>query len=200
MKLTEIHEGKYYVTDKNWLIHLDENKGHQFGIYIEIVDMFEMTGEKEFKQYPFSVSMSLVADKPHKSFYEGEGRPTKLGLIEDCVGYMGGVPVEHVLWGVKTAGTDYEKIIAMFSPKEACVIEETQQFGTWAAQNGKDKPMQYMRFKTHDAAYKYTEQMMKLTGCLGMMIGFILDRPINMMGETGWRTITKMINGKNSNR
>ena len=193
-KLQEIYDGRYYYTEPSFNFSLDDDKQRRFGLHVEVLNMLDATGEIEFESAPYIVSVSIVADKPHKSFDESnDGKTSKLALIEDCISYMGGVPVDHVLQDAVNGG--FDEIKKQFTLDEAVLIKEKMTFGTIAAQKGKDAEYQYLRFKTEDAANKYVQLLLKRASALTMMIGFILDRPVNMMGETGWSVIEKQVKG-----
>ena len=113
---------------------------------------------------------------------------------------MGGIPIDHTLsLGVKCGdeceGTAFECLAKHFTVFEAKVLIDTPRFGTYAAQKGAGSEIKYLRFKTEAAARKYVKLLANRTGVLSSMIGFILDRPINRMGEDGWSVIGKQIGG-----
>ena len=209
IKTVRIMDSHIYSTSKNWTFGLGDDESRQFGIMFEVIDMDEATGEPEFKDYPFVVSASIVADKPHESFNEGmdEGyKPTKSDLLYNTMSYMGGVPVDHTLSdAIKNSDESehlnaFDSLSSKFSVNEATVRGETPKYGTVAAQRGPLVEHRYLQFKTQDAAEKYVKLLLDRAGCLGMMIGFILDRPVNMVGETGWDVISKHVHGANSKR
>lgn len=202
LELQEIIDGHFYATSPSFRFGLDDEKQRQFGLYVEILDMFDATGESEFEDYPFVAEISIVADKPHKSFAETD-RKDKLNLLYDCHSYMGGVPITHTLTdGIKSSieqGEDnFDCVAKQFTALEAKVIEKLNSFGTVAAQRGKVKS-KYLQFKTEDAAKKYVQYLLdNRAQALSLMIGFILDKPINLMGDSGWSVISRQVKGKNS--
>ena len=202
MKKTELYNNLVYVTDKGWVFGLDDEKQRNFGIMFEITDMAEDTGEPEFEEYPYLVSAEIMADKCHKSFDESGEKPTHDSLLYDCKSYMGGVPIDHVLTHAVQSGTEtgeaFDALKAQFTIDEAMVRTVNSNYGTYAAQNGPKSKHQYLQFKTEDAARKFIDYLVeKRCSALSVMIGFILDRPINMMGEDGWRVIRTQVYGKN---
>lgn len=205
-KLKEMgSENLLYQTDPNWVFGL-EDANHQFGIVYEITNMADATGEEEYEDYPFLVSAEIMAHKCHKSFDEQgfsgkecEGRADIESLRYDCKQYMGGVPIDHFLsLGVKNGndeGDAFEILAKNFTPFEAKIVTRKPTFGTWAAQNGPKTPIRYLQFKTEAAATKYVMLLAERAVCMSMMIGFLLDRPINMMGDSGWSVVEKQVRG-----
>lgn len=200
-----------YVTNPAFICGIDEEEGDeqtdqgtdqeteegvkyvQLGVLFKITDMLDATGEEEFEEAPYLVSAEICVDKPHPSFVEyelAEGEaPEKMDLILECSNYMGGVPIDHIL-----DETPLESIKA-FSEDEAITKTHKARYGTIAAQRG---PVEhtYLQFKTKDAALKYIGMLSKRVGPTMSLIGFILDRPINLVGETGWTTIMQQAKGK----
>jgi len=122
--LDEITEGHYFASNPDWMFVLDDEKRRNFGLYIEILDMYQATGEREYKSAPFVVSFGIMAAKPHKSFNELDDneKPTIKDLIYDCNSHMGNIPVDHVLANAINGG--FDEIAEQFNAKEALVITE----------------------------------------------------------------------------
>lgn len=193
MQTDIIFDNYFYVTDKSFTFTLDDDKSRQFGVLFEVTDMLEATGDPEYSQYPFLVSASIVSDKVHKSLSEIE-KPNKFSLIYDAYNYMGGVPIDHVL--LEEFG-DFEEIANRFKVTQAMMVEVEHKFGTYAAQHGEGATSRYLQFKTQKDAELFIDILIKeRVKSLSSMIGFILDRPINMAGNTGWDTVIKMVEGK----
>lgn len=205
MKQTKISENLTYVTSSSFTLSLDDDKQRQFGILFEMIDMYEATGEAEFKQYPYLVSAGIIADRCHKSFYEGEGKPTKERLIFDTNSYMGTIPVDHILThAVKSSSeasnelneSNFSVVANQFKLGQATIVTQKQQFGTIAAQKGIEHEHQYLQFKTEQDAEQFIQYLIKnRVTAIGMLIGFTLDKPVNMAGKTGWSTMEKMVKG-----
>lgn len=182
-----------YTTSKEFKFELEDGKRRQFGVMYEIIDMNEASGGAEFKNYPYVVTASIMVDKPNKRFYEGQDKPDRINLLIDCHEYMGGVPVDHIL--LNEIG-DANEIFEQFKINEAMLVSTNPDFGTYAAQYGKDSEFNYLQFKTIESAEKFIELLIKRSPTLATIIGFILDRPINMVGDTGWNTLNEMIKNK----
>ncbi len=195
----EIFEGHIVAEHKSWACQVTDENGEEVNVplaaYIEITDMDEATGEKEFKQYPFVVSISMVVANPHASFDESNMPKTdRLSLIYDAVSYMGGVPVDHTLLDTDSIN---QNITAELKAKDAKLVTHKAHFGTYAAQKGRGAEITYPQFKTYDAAEKWAKEIVsRYAFSVFGLCGFVLDRPINLMGETGWRTIEMQHFGK----
>lgn len=191
-----------YQTHRDWTFSLDDDKSRQFGIAYEILNMSEATGDPEFKEYPWIVSASLVAHKVHNSFNEADPgyKPDLNSLRWDCLRYMGGVPVDHILAnlvkiGDEGQGNAFELLAKQFNVFQATVKTVKSQFGTYAAQNGQGAQHSYLQFRTVDDAECFVKMLSKRAQIMQTMIGFTLDKPINLMGETGWQTMAKQVKG-----
>ena len=198
MKLTKLRldDSKLYVTSKSFQFELDDEKRRQFGIVFETLDMYEATGEEEFKDYPYLVSIGIVADKPHKSFDESGGNPCQISLLSDCLGYMGSISVDHVLVNGTKSNAEkgengFEAMASNFTVLEATVKTYKSIF---------ERDEKYLSFKTEEAAQKFIDLViLHRISALGL-IGFILDRPINRIGDIGWKQIETMVKGCKYNR
>lgn len=214
-KLTELHnygyEAAWLQTDPNWVVLFSDDDNeysendqveHKFAVHFKAVDMYDATGEKEFEEFPIVVEATLVAANPHASFLDGEP-DTFEGRIEAAMNYMGGVPITHILQstvvGAEGQGQDWDAIVKAFNPKEAMLKRETHRHGTWAAQNG-NKPFEYLRFANIEAAERFVKMLAQRSAILGIMVGFILDQPINLIGDSGWSMIEHMIKGSEEYR
>lgn len=206
MELIELYEddgGLYYVTEDSWHFGLDDDEQHQFGVIFEIINMYDATGEDEFEDFPYLVEASIVGNDPSPEFAEegGARADDNLSLVEGAYRYGGGVPITHTLMdGIATGGSKGLGPLLKGIDKDDYKIEETEaKYGTVAAQRGPGSVNEYPVFRTDEAAKQYVQNIVDSgrLNALGMMIGFILDRPINMMGESGWRTMAMYVNGPN---
>lgn len=205
-KLQTLYDGSdrtlLYATDPSWVFGLDDGKERQFGVLFEILDMYDATGEEEFETYPWVVEASIVADKPSAKYkqerYGGwEGMKGRAALIEAAYQYGGGVPITHTI-ATEISGPEgkgLRPLLKGISAEEYEIFETTPHFGTVAAQRGPGVRVELIRFAEEDAARKYVENMMGRLDALGMMIGFLLDRPINMVGDTGWSVMERWVYG-----
>jgi len=174
MKTTELY-GHIYVTDQNFKFELEDDQRRQFGVLFEALDMFGCCGEGP-ESHPYILTSGIYAHKIHQDFDETEDGSSKgLDLLLDCKGYIGGVPVDLI----EPINNGSDEILEVFQEDE--VVRD---------ENGD------LRFKTEQDVLKVVEFIIKTRiGCLGMMIGFILDRPLNMIGNTGWDIVKNNLYG-----
>lgn len=199
-KITLSDELTFYQNDNLNVFMGDDEKQVNLGLMVEILDIVGATGEGD-ENYPYVVSFGLMTSRPHESFYEGQAgdEVTQEALLYDCNGYMGSVPVDHILVNAVNAGLDEVK--KLFTIDEAKVVTKKPRFGTVAAQHGPGATFSYLMFANEEAAQKYVDFIIENRAqALTMMIGFILDRPINMIGDTGWSSIETMVEGSRYNR
>jgi len=190
----KIDENKLYVTSESFTFELDDEKRRQFGVVFETTDMYEATGEEEFKDYPFLVQIGIIADKPHKSFNESDERsekPSKASLLSDCYGYMGSISVEHFLInGTKSLAEQGENGFDAMA-QNFTVLEATGM--TYKTLSKKE--VKYLAFKTEEAAQKFIDLIILHRLSALIFAGHILDQPVNRMGDTGWKQIITMVKG-----
>lgn len=189
MTIEKINDELHYLTDESFKLQLSDGKDRQFGVAFRVLDMYDATGEDEFKKYPFAVEVDIVLDNPHKSFFEEDIKdPDKYMIIESCMSYMGGVPITHLLeQRVYTNDSKGFGGLCKNVDKDECKIKSRKDA------QGEHK---YIMFKTYEAAVKYLTNMVNdRCGVLSIMIGFILDKPVNLIGETGWSVIEHQVRG-----
>lgn len=182
-------EGQHVFESKHWSCTISGKKV-PLVILMEVLNMEDITGEEE---YPYLVSVSLMVARPHKSFYEGKGKPSKGELLYECHQYIGGVPFDHELIKIDTLNNN---IMGELRAKNAKIKTTKHDYGTIAAQEGKGSSFSYPMFKDSESAYEFGKQLIEAYGdtLLGL-VGFILDKPINLVGETGWNVLRKQLKG-----
>lgn len=173
----------YYLTDPNWLIGIDSESDEldtRFGIMFHVLDMYEATGDEKFSEYPYIVEADIVLD----------GDPS---TMINTLDYMGGVPIIHILQKqLKHEGK-------LFPVKGARHTVEHYGFGAVAAQEGKGAEFDSFQFKDCDDAVEFIKKLTPACEILGIMSGFFLDRPLNLVGEDGWthlREFKKAMSGE----
>jgi len=159
------------VTDKNWTFSLD-GKDYQFGVMFEVIEL------PEDKDYRFVTNPSICSNDVHRSFDESDdGDAGKLALLLDCFSYMGGVGIDHILNNMNEE-KDLKELKALFKKDEAIITED------------------FLAFKDNQTPKRLIDFLIKeRCQVLGVMIGFILDQPINRMGDNGWSQMKKQIYG-----
>lgn len=198
----QLDDNKLYVTSESFHFELDDEKQRQFGVVFEMTDMHAATGGEEFKDYPFLVQIGIIADKPHKSFdaetergYSGI-KLSKASLLSDCYGYMGAISVDHILVNGTKSNAEkgengFDAIAQNFSIQEATVKTYKSLY---------EKDEKYLSFKTEEAAQKFINLVILHRLAVLGLISFILDKPVNRAGTTGWTQIETMVRGCNHNR
>lgn len=185
-------ELQVYINDA-WTCEID-GKEVPLAIAVRITDMYEATGDDEFKDCPYLVGFEIIARDPHISIskdmagdeYEGERSD-----YYDVMSYCGGVPVDHLLLDQDMAKDFLDNLKA----KDGVLVSHKLDFGTIAAQRGPGSVFTYPKFKNLEACEEYIKTLIPLAKPLMMTCGFILDRPINMAGNSGWETITTQVEG-----
>lgn len=102
-EIADYGDNKFFIRDFGSVIITDEDTDEEKEIPLvviaEINDYFEATGEDEFEEKPFVVSMSIlpridfIAEKHKKSASDSEGIEEDEIQYTDIMGYMGGVPI-----------------------------------------------------------------------------------------------------------
>lgn len=180
MKKFEIDDNTIYVTNENFKLYLDDDIPHQFGVLFKIYDSSDFDDYNN-KNYPFIIDSGIIVDNPHSSFNEDE-YSNHISTIMDCDAYMGTVPIVNFINKcVSSPNKDaFNELVEYFSIKECSIVDKN-----------------YLQFSTIESCHKYIDFIIKnRLRSLPISVGFILDQPLNMLGETGWDTITKMIKGK----
>jgi hypothetical protein len=175
-KFHEILEGHHYATQKSWIAGFGpDDREVQLALYLEIIDMYDATGDKKFEKWPIALDTSIVVAYPGPKWLKQAQAEThdEEGDLYDSYSYGGGVPVTHTLMGI--TGGDFD--LSKFGSKDV----------KWAA----EKPYKRAYFKKFDVALRFANELLKNAPAVFGMIGFILDRPVNMAGDDGWSVISK---------
>jgi len=189
-KFHEIIQGYYYATQENWVAGLDDDETIQLAVIAEVMDMYEATGDAEFEQYPFNLEVSIVVAYPGpawlaKAEESGEGSGDPAGALFDSYHYGGGVPIIHDLLSIEGGGADLDR----WSARKMMWVRKKADYGTVAAQQGPGTIFEYPQFRDEKTALEFVNELLKRVPAVMMMIGFFLDRPINMKGDLGWSVI-----------
>lgn len=195
-KFHELYTGNYYATSKRWIAGIEGDEEIQLALYLEIVDMLEATGEDKFQDWPLLFEMEVMVAYPGPKWLEqaasccGDPRleATPERALEMSHSYGGGIPVTHILLHeISGGGSDIEK----FSRKEVRWVTEKPTHGTVAAQRGPGRKFDYPTFREEDVALRFADELLKRADPLFGMVGVFLDRPINMVGDDGWKVIAE---------
>jgi hypothetical protein len=189
-----LHEGQFVVDDDNLYCFIGDKKVN-LCYMINVTDIYEATGES--KDYPFSFEISLMVKNPHKSFAEYEdasnNAPSRSERLSSCDNYMGGVPITHRFLDLDASN---KNLLMELKAKTAKLITESPEYGTIAAQKGKDAKFTYPMFKDSKEALRFAGHLIKnYKDVINVMIGFCLDAPTNLAGHRGWSTIKQQLQG-----
>jgi len=185
-------------TDTGWICGVKDDEDTPLAIIVEVMDTREFD-DKPDNDYPFVFSMAIVNANPSKKEINrsaacgcGDGKSTmaKIPAILASYGYRGGVPIDYEF--LRTADVNNFDWKSSLSCNDAKIVHQGEQkYGTLAA-NG-IKEFHYPQFRDDAKAFEFAEILINKYAnvLMRIMIGFILDRPINMIGDTGWKTITE---------
>jgi len=169
-----------YATDEHWTCEFEDNVRRQLGVYVEIMDFYEATGDEKFAECPWMVQFEILPHEPSRGgrafddetlecIDEAVGTDLEYRherMREHLKGYGGGVPLtRQITTGISAPGKEL--------PTPTGKVEG-------------DDPVWPMFEKYEDAkayAKALLEQRVEGLMCL---IGFVLDQPYNGMGDTGW--------------
>ena len=166
-----------YVTDPSWVFGLEDEKQHQFGLLVEIQDLYSITGDECFEEYPIDVEVSIVAHKPHTSTIKAAGVDesdvrSEFDRIEAAYSYCGGVPITHTLQDSIKSGAAPSGLAGALEgidPSLYTVEDRAVKFGTVAAQRGPGSVFSHPRFRGDDyeAAKQYAANLLDRAGAMG---------------------------------
>ena len=175
--ISVIDEKYYYREENNWACVIDD-EAVKLGLVLEVLDLREIDPDIDDDDlHPYVIQASIVPQKPDERFYEGD-EPYKneyrMSLIFDYYSYCGSVCyLEEPI-----------KLKEKFTLDEASLHSYTDRFT-------KSKKS-YLRFsdKALDKALElYSSEAEKSF----TFIGFILDKPVNLIGTTGWDELAEAI-------
>jgi len=182
-KINEIDFGyqtldQYY--DKNWKCEVD---GHKVSLSLvsETIDMYEATGEGQEKGYNIMPSIGVINLNVHRSLSEdvNDDHDGDYSYLEDVLNYCGFVDLSEVFLNIDK---DNDNLMNKLTIKEATFDNYQCRF------TGETKI--YPKFKDQGAARQFSYTLIERYGNVVMgLIGFYLDKPVNLIGETGWKTI-----------
>ena len=193
------------VVDPNWAFGMaprddddadDDDFNHPFAIVGSLLDWAEHIPEAEMtdeqREFPIMVESSIVpvalCESGRESVKSCYGTPlTEINpeyvldyTIEMTQGYGFGVPCTRDVLGARLSGTD---------PFEG--LTEGQDYVLSADDPGN------LYFKEWDVACKWLRvHLPNVAPCIGGLIGFTLDRPVNRIGTSGWDWLRPAVTGE----
>ena len=154
--------------DKNWTAILSE-KEIKLNLVCEAIDMDGATGET-MDGYPIMLACAIMVDSKDmsKKYKKEVSQSMESSTIFDAYEYSGGVTVNHTLNSITEV-----KPVSHTNAK--CKIIDDKKWGKEVWCETTDDALQY-------AKDIYSSKAEALFG----LVGFVLDQPINRIGNTGW--------------
>ena len=190
----------HVVEDPNWTFSMGALSDTVSAIF-EIINMWEATGDEEYEDFPWYVNVALVPSNPKNpdrfdidtELYDLEDKNDdsfRLRMLEELYQGYGGVPITEILvddtkGGKESGENGAEALRKLFEGNDKV------QVGTYQSHLYKVDRLG-LQFVDVETAKIYMQHLIdNRLGILGM-IGFILDRPVNRMGTTGWALLKDM--------
>ena len=191
VEITEIDDSITVLIPKEHEIKcvLSDNKEVKLGVIAEIIDLREFDEQYDNDPYPFVIEFSLIPLEPsqkaiQETFKGYDINPKEVEkpyLIAEIYRYFGGVPFN--IESIKA--NDEDKFL-----KEIDSEVRTRIQRLWGE-------IKVRYFRTIEDADKFIKKVAPLRlPALSVMIGFVLDRPLNLVGWTGWDIIEHIVNDK----
>ena len=175
--LGEYSEGEsmLWMENKSWICQLEDERNIHLGLMVETINWPEAVGdEAPDKEYPVGLygEIYVVPKEMSKKFKSSVASSSGITpdevSVTDVKGYSGGVPVTTVLEGIEGA-------------KKPDIDSKVIKW--------KDGRVERY-FKNEEDAKKWAREVYAHNASgLFLLIGFTLDRPVNMIGNTGWDII-----------
>lgn len=155
---------------------------------VEVINMLDATGEDEYKDYPVVFSVGMLNKNIHKSIQESiDCYPDDTPNTDDILSYYGmNCYLDEVMYEMDSSNKNLKKDLSIDT---ACISNYECRFTK--------KQKQYLKFKTEEAAFNFAEKLVLEYGNTIMtLVGFYLDRPVNLVGQTGWDQTEKLEKGE----
>lgn len=171
-----------FLTHPRWVCALEEDDIH-LGLYIEMIDASEHGFDPEDydEEYPVLLNsmIMVVPEESHPDFMDDVQRsigddiePTAFDVAQ----YMGGVQAAHAIEGVSSA--------AKSDVPSRIITERDGRESRW--------------FRNAEEAEEYVKDVYIYNAhVVFMMIGFLLDQSIDMVGNDGWDMIRQQKENEN---
>ena len=146
-------------------------------------DMMEATGEDEFKDYPIVPEVGILNKDCHPSIsvdMAGDAWEGEKSDLYDVNGYCG--MACYILESLLSTDKLNQNIQEKLTIEDACLKSYECRFTK--------ETKYYPAFKTQEKCIDFLTDLIKLYGDSVMgLVGFHLDKPVNLIGETAWKTI-----------
>lgn len=191
-KRKEINEEHYVYSsiDDSFKCEIDD-KEVQLQFYAEIMDTRDFD-ESADDSYPFGVSIGIIPKISELSPLTLQNIKESCGddsedftpCESDFIGYFGcSVYLDDSFFSLDMSNS---KFIERFTINQAKLSSYTCRFS--------NKNKKYPLFADEEQALNYINLMITHYGkTIASLIGFYLDKPVNLIGETGWSQIKKVI-------
>jgi len=179
-RINDLSDCMVYIQNNEWSCVLDNDKPVKLGLVVEAIDMTEIDSQYDNEPYPVVLECSIVVDTKSlskrylKRIYDNDGNewrklPKEAWQYESYT-YSGGVPV------------DLETIT---SNAKSNVDNELR---TWF--NQRRGEFKVRQFRTIEDALQYAKDVYTQNAiALFGLVGFYLDKTVNLVGTTGWDII-----------
>lgn len=179
MDITVINDDMELWTSLEWYLNEGCLVGKQWGILLNAVDLEEITQEN---MYVLEAYVVLTDGN-----FEGDDTASR---TEAAFNYCGGVPIDHIL--THEAG-NWDCIVGEFTLREAQLEKVDCKSGTLAAQEYAE--FEYLKFFDKSGVMKYARLLEERFGYIAENIEEIIERPINLAGHSGARTLNTYVEG-----
>ena len=171
----EEYPGMIALKDKNWKAVIDDREIN-LDLVCEAIDMESATGEVKDEEYPILLTCSIMVDpKDMSSKYKKDVKESAGEFsLYDAYYYSGGVLADRALSGMEP--------VKKIPTRAECKVIENDGKDVWC--------------KTEEDAITYAKDVYseKAQALFGL-IGFVLDNPVNRIGNTGWDIIEYQAEG-----
>ena len=207
MEIKTVYESdcdtRIYASDSNWYCGLENNERVQLGVYGCVINTAEYGAENAPEGFPFLCQFNIVAHDPainddalrsvgadRDYFVPYENDPeAQAEVMREMLQEYGGanVPVDDLLvHGIHKPGEN--ALMALLEGLKYKLVENTH----WATGERREIPW----FDSWEDAETFVKRALERADTLMALVGFTLDRPVNMIGADGWSIIRSQVEGK----
>lgn len=181
--IQKIYDNDYSVTQyykKGWKCILSEDETEvPMTLVVEVINMYDATGEGEFKDFPVLFSIGILNKNINENLKNNLDIEDGSKIYpDDVIGHYGlNCYLEQMFLDTDKIN---KNLMSELKIDQACLYDYDCRF------TGETK--QFLKFKTEELAFNFAEKLILEYGDTFMtLIGFHLDKPINLMGETAWK-------------
>ena len=189
-KINKIYDNDYSLSQyysKDWTCNIgDENV--PMTLVLEVVNMYDATGEDEYKDYPVVFTIGMINKNIHESITcDVDSENGEIRNLDDVIGYYGmNCYLDDTLYSIDEMNDNHKESLTIV---EACLSAHLCRFS--------NQQKEHIKFKNEDVAKKYAEKLINNYGHdLMDNIGDTLSEPINLMYDTAWTQTDKFHKGK----